>query len=70
MTFQDGYHRVNANVTFTPNDSAFDITFGVRNATNVDYATAAAIASDASSISSNVARPREFYGRISYRFGQ
>lgn len=68
LTEQEGYHRINANITFTPDNSDLDFTFGVRNLTNKNYSTAAAIASDASSISANVARPREFYGRVSFRF--
>jgi iron complex outermembrane receptor protein len=68
LTEQESYHRINANITFTPDASDFDFTLGVRNLTDANYSTAAAIASDASSISANVARPREFYGRVSVKF--
>lgn len=65
---QDAYSILNAKASYVTSDGYWEFGGGVRNLADEEYATISGTQSDSASSYANVARPRELYLQVVYRF--
>ena len=68
LLVQDGYHLVNANVTYTSADARWTVAGGVKNLTDKAYLVAGYADAFAGEVEGVFGRPREWYADLNYAF--
>lgn len=66
---QKGFAEANGRIAYTLPDDRLSIALGARNLFNTQYFTTKTISSASGSVYGTVARPREVYVQLTYRFG-